>query len=49
MSERVNAPPPAAPPARGRDEFLGIVILAAGLLLLVALLTYHTGDPSLFS
>jgi S-DNA-T family DNA segregation ATPase FtsK/SpoIIIE len=25
------------------------VILAAGLLLLVALLTYHTGDPSLFS
>ena len=29
--------------------FLGIVILAVGLLLLVALLTYHTGDPSLFS
>ena len=49
MSERVTAPPPVAPPSRGRDEFLGIVILAAGLLLLVALLTYHPGDPSLFS
>ncbi len=49
MSERVPAPSPTAPPARGRDEFLGIVIVAAGLLLLVALLTYHPGDPSLFS
>ena len=49
MSERVPALSPTAPPARGRDEFLGIVIVAAGLLLLVALLTYHPGDPSLFS
>jgi len=49
MSERVTTPPASAPPARGRDEFLGIVILMAGLLLLVALLTYHAGDPSLFS
>ncbi|HEX7580151.1 MAG TPA: DNA translocase FtsK 4TM domain-containing protein [Thermoanaerobaculia bacterium] len=50
MSERVPSPPhPSAPPARGRDELLGILIVAAGLLLLVALLTYHPGDPSLFS
>jgi S-DNA-T family DNA segregation ATPase FtsK/SpoIIIE len=43
---------PEAPPsdlARRRDEFLGILICAAGLLLTAALVSYHPGDPSLFS
>ena len=49
MSERA-APLPAVPATpRGRDELLGILLLAAGLLLLVALVSYHPGDPSLFS
>jgi len=43
-----TAPPPSAL-ARRRDEFLGIVFVAAGLLLLTALVSYHPNDPSLFS
>jgi DNA segregation ATPase FtsK/SpoIIIE, S-DNA-T family len=42
------APPPTAL-ARRRDEFLGIVLVAMGLLLLAALVSYHPNDPSLFS
>lgn len=42
------APPPSAL-ARRRDEFLGIVLVAMGLLLLAALASYHPNDPSLFS
>ncbi len=34
---------------RRRDEFLGILILAAGALLLAALVSYNPQDPSLFS
>lgn len=41
-------PPPSAL-ARRRDEFLGIVLVALGLLLLAALVSYHPNDPSLFS
>ena len=41
-------PPPSAL-ARRRDEFLGIILVAAGLLLLAALVSYHPNDPSLFS
>jgi len=43
---------PAAPPStlvKRRDEFLGILLVAAGLLLLAALVSYHPNDPSLFS
>ena len=43
---------PTLPPsalARRRDEFLGIVLVALGLLLLAALVSYHPNDPSLFS
>ena len=36
-------------PHRRRDEFLGILVLAAGLLLLAALFSYDPADPSLFS
>ncbi|MCL4809255.1 MAG: DNA translocase FtsK 4TM domain-containing protein [Thermoanaerobaculia bacterium] len=36
-------------PHRRRDEFLGILVLAAGLLLLAALFSYDPVDPSLFS
>jgi DNA segregation ATPase FtsK/SpoIIIE, S-DNA-T family len=45
------ARPPAPPSAlaRRRDEFLGILLAAAGLLLVAALLSYHPNDPSLFS
>ena len=43
-----TALPPSAL-ARRRDEFLGIVFVAAGLLLLAALVSYHPNDPSLFS
>ena len=32
-----------------RGEFLGILVLAAGALLLAALFSYHPQDPSLFS
>jgi DNA segregation ATPase FtsK/SpoIIIE, S-DNA-T family len=32
-----------------RDEFLGILVLAAGAILLAALVSYHPQDPSLFS
>lgn len=44
-------PVPHAPTPleRRRDEFLGILVLAAGLLLAAALLSYHASDPSLFS
>ncbi len=34
---------------RRRDEFLGILIVAAGVLLLAALVSYNPQDPSLFS
>jgi S-DNA-T family DNA segregation ATPase FtsK/SpoIIIE len=43
-----TAPPPSAL-ARRRDEFLGILLVAAGLLLLAALVSYRPNDPSLFS
>ncbi len=36
-------------PHRRRDEFLGILILAVGLLLVASLLSYDPADPSLFS
>lgn len=42
-----NSPPTAL--ARRRDEFLGIVLVAMGLLLLAALVSYQPNDPSLFS
>jgi S-DNA-T family DNA segregation ATPase FtsK/SpoIIIE len=32
-----------------RDEFLGILVFAAGAILLAALVSYHPQDPSLFS
>jgi S-DNA-T family DNA segregation ATPase FtsK/SpoIIIE len=32
-----------------RDEFLGILVLAAGAILLAALVSFHPQDPSLFS
>jgi S-DNA-T family DNA segregation ATPase FtsK/SpoIIIE len=34
---------------RRRDEFLGILLVAAGLLLVAALFSYDPADPSLFS
>ncbi|MBK9090342.1 MAG: DNA translocase FtsK 4TM domain-containing protein [Holophagales bacterium] len=36
-------------PHRRRDEFLGILVLAAGLLLLASLFSYDPNDPSIFS
>ena len=36
-------------PHRRRDEFLGILVVAAGLLLVAALSSYDPADPSLFS
>ena len=36
-------------PHRRRDEFLGILVVAAGLLLVASLLSYDPADPSLFS
>lgn len=36
-------------PHRRRDEFLGILLVAAGLLLVAALFSYDPADPSLFS
>ncbi|MEO8585435.1 MAG: DNA translocase FtsK 4TM domain-containing protein [Acidobacteriota bacterium] len=47
QASKPNAPPSAL--ARRRDEFLGIVLVALGLLLLAALASYHPNDPSLFS
>ena len=44
----VQKPAPSAL-ARRRDEFLGIVLFAVGLLLLAALASYRPSDPSLFS
>ena len=45
-----SAPPPdRSTLERRRDEFLGILILAAGVLLLAALVSYNPQDPSLFS
>jgi S-DNA-T family DNA segregation ATPase FtsK/SpoIIIE len=46
MSE---APRKPDAPHRRRDEFLGILVVAAGLLLLAALFSYDPADPSLFS
>lgn len=43
-----TSPKPAAP-RRRRDEFLGILFVAAGLLLLASLVSYDPADPSLFS
>ena len=40
---------PAPELVRRRDEFLGILVVASGLLLLAALLSYRPDDPSLFS
>ncbi len=44
-------PAPARPEglAKRRDEFLGILLVAAALVLLAALASYHPADPSLFS
>ena len=36
-------------PHRRRDEFLGILVVAGGLLLFASLLSYDPVDPSLFS
>jgi S-DNA-T family DNA segregation ATPase FtsK/SpoIIIE len=36
-------------PRRRRDEFLGILLVAAGLILVAALFSYDPADPSLFS
>ena len=36
-------------PHRRRDEFLGILVLAAGLLLVASLSSYDPNDPSIFS
>jgi S-DNA-T family DNA segregation ATPase FtsK/SpoIIIE len=40
---------PSSTLVKRRDEFLGILVIAAGLLLLGALVSYHPSDPSLFS
>jgi len=47
MAARTPDPPTAL--VRRRDEFLGILLAAAGLLLVAALVSYHPNDPSLFS
>ncbi len=49
MAPVLKAAPPPSALARRRDEFLGILFVAAGLLLLTALVSYHPNDPSLFS
>ena len=46
MAETSRPPEPAR---RHRDEFLGILLVAAALLLLAALVSYDAADPSLFS
>ncbi len=48
----MSAPSPSEPQSsleRRRDEFLGILLVAAAALLLAALVSYHPQDPSLFS
>ncbi len=48
----MSAKSPSDPPStleRRRDEFLGILLVAGGALLLAALVSYHPQDPSLFS
>jgi S-DNA-T family DNA segregation ATPase FtsK/SpoIIIE len=45
----VESPRAPETPHRRRDEFLGILILAAGLLLLASLFSYDPNDPSIFS
>ena len=40
---------PSSPLVKRRDEFFGILVVAFGLLLLAALVSYHPSDPSLFS
>src|SRR5512143_1087460 len=49
MAATSPPPPEKTVLERRRDEFLGILILAAGVLLLAALVSYHPQDPSLFS
>ena len=49
MAAATPAPAEKTVLERRRDEFLGILILAAGVLLLAALVSYHPQDPSLFS
>src|SRR5512140_882527 len=47
-----TTPRPPEPPStfvKRRDEFLGILVIAAGLLLVASLVSYHPSDPSLFS
>jgi len=48
MAAARAAEPPSAF-VRRRDEFLGILLAAVGLLLVAALVSYHPNDPSLFS
>jgi S-DNA-T family DNA segregation ATPase FtsK/SpoIIIE len=47
-----SAPAPAphvSELAKRRDEFFGILVVAVGVLLTAALVSYHPSDPSLFS
>ena len=44
-----ESPRPPETPHRRRDEFLGILLVAAGLLLVASLFSYDATDPSLFS
>ena len=44
-----ESPRPPEAPRRRRDEFLGILLVAFGLLLVAALFSYDPADPSLFS
>src|ERR1019366_2946747 len=49
MAPDLKSTPPPSALARRREEFLGISLVAPGLLLLAALVSYHPNDPSLFS
>src|SRR6476620_3657809 len=49
MTAASRAVPETSALVKRRDEFLGILIVASGLLLLAALVSYHPSDPSLFS
>ncbi|MFI5198558.1 MAG: DNA translocase FtsK 4TM domain-containing protein, partial [Thermoanaerobaculia bacterium] len=49
MAPDLKPTPAPSALARRRNEFLGIILVAAGLLLLAALASYHPNDPSLFS
>jgi DNA segregation ATPase FtsK/SpoIIIE, S-DNA-T family len=49
MANPAAAAQSPSPAAKKRDEFVGIFIIAAGLLLLAALVSYRAADPSLFS